>query len=492
MKFIPLSDWKQLYPELEFPVESADQLRGKSDAPVLAGLSLTEKEWWFHEMTSQQSVVFLKWVHADKQLTDLIMGSFAGKRLGSLSISTHALFPEFRKFISRFVAYEINRQLKQGGASEAILSYSVLLDRNDLVKIEATLTDVLEQRIFEFKERVQAAKSFAELQQALFPMIDAETVSMLNAVPEECYALRKNWVDTVLIIASHPETTRQLMLQTVKELQKISLNADHRAELKQFQSDVMTGVKTVEEEKRPWWKMAVAVAGVLIIGYGLWWVWDLQPEPVTDVPENDTAFMAFTKEERQKLDSLLQVYTHHESEEQIDDYDVTIGEDLRMARELNNQAAEDLLSRWSFRDTTTYTFDTTAIPPACFPTTKDLRSAKGTSSAFLYNESAKQLLVVCFDNRSGAPLYSAYVQPGKVVQFGVKAGTLIYALPGDYAKAKNQNDMPFQLREYQFFEQLSNPSEVVYSAPKRFKLVWKDAGADIGYLVDMNGALSGN
>lgn len=490
MKFIPLSDWKRLYPETQFPVDDADRLRAKSDSAELAALSLTEKEWWFHEMTSQQTVVFLNWVQSDNQLSDFVTGKFTGKRLGNLSITTHALFPEFRKFISRFVADEMQKQLQQGEATEAVLSFSVLLDKNDLVRIEMTLTDVLERRISEFNARVREAKSFAALQQALFPMIDTATLNMLNAIPEECYALRKNWVDTVLTVASHPETTRQLVLQTVKELQKISLNADHRSELKQFQSDVMTGVKTVEEERRPWWKTAMSVLAVLAIGYGLWWVWDLQPEPVTDVPENDTAFMAFSKEERQKLDSLLQVYTHHRHEEQIDDYDVTIGEDLRMARELNNKAAEDLLSRWSFRDTTTYTFDTTAVPPPCFPATKDLRSAKGTSSAFLFNESEKQLLVVCFDNRNGAPLYSAYVQPGKMIQFGVQHGTLIYALPGEYAKVSNDNDMPFQLREYQFFEQLSNPSEVTYSAPQRFKLVWKDAGADIGYLVDMNGALT--
>lgn len=59
----------------------------------------------------------------------------------------------------------------------------------------------------------------------------------------------------------------------------------------------MIGVKIVEEDKCFWWKMVVVGLVVIVVVYGIWWVWNLQFEFVIDILENDMFFMVFMKEE---------------------------------------------------------------------------------------------------------------------------------------------------------------------------------------------------
>lgn len=501
MQFIRLSTLRQQFPAVHFPVTIADQDAFREAfyaSECASNNSIPEKEQWLINLQSEEFVLFLDWTEQERSLAFLLdeKGSLLPFQ-NTTRVISHALFPRFQQFITPFLSKKLN-SLMQSTNMDAWrngMTYLVLLNEREADVVQSTVYEHLREQHSLLTPQIQKARSENELHELLRKTLTPELVELLNLFTLSFYRAKTMWVETLVEVAHHRHSSKRLVLYFIKELNRLTLNADHLQELRDMERMVKNNTVKVENKKTSV-KQIIAIAasliGLIVLIGVIWW---LPTEPVRDKPQEKTAFMDFTPEERATMDSLLhQIKQQREgTENQIDRPDMDyVGENLIVKIPWNNLQAEQLISQWREKDSlerTPLSADSKKDDRS-FPMTETLKDKTGTITAKFQNDTQLSVFILIFKDRADEWVYSGYVEKGGVATFKLNPGEQMLVLPGSRVpRDLDSDDLPFYQVDSRFFENLDKPYTVSDFSPKKVKLVWKALNTYDFYLLDVNGAL---
>jgi len=501
MRFIRLSTLRQQFPAFQFPLAAADQdaFRTAFYASEWASRnSIPENEQWLINLQSEEFVLFLDWTEQERNLATLLTeGGAILPFQNTTNVVNHALFARFQSFITPFLTKKLNALMQEDSIEtwRKGMTYLVLLNEREADVIQSTVYHHLREQHNLLTPQILQARTETVMHELIQKNFTPQLVELLNLFTVSFYRAKTMWVDTLVEVAHHKHSSKRLVLYFIKELNQLTLNADHLQELRDMERMVKNNTVTVESKKTSI-KQIIAIAAsiialVLLIGV-IWW---LPTEPVHDKPQEKTAFMDFTPEERVTMDSLLhQIKQQRQgNDNQIDQQDLNyVGEELIVSIPWSNIQAEELISRWHEKDSmvrTPLSVDSKKYPFP-FPTTEALDDKNGTVEAKFQNDTELSVFIMVFKDRADEWVYSSYVEKGGIISFKLNPGEQMLVLPGSRVpKDLDADDLPFYQVDSRFFENLDKPYTVSDFSPKKVKLVWKALNTYDFFLLDVNGAL---
>jgi hypothetical protein len=501
MQFIRLSTLRQQFPTVHFPVEIADQDAFRAAFYVsecAAGNSIPENEQWLINLQSEEFVLFLDWTEQERNLACLFdeNGSLLPFQ-NTTRVLSHALFPRFQQFITPFLSKKLNSLVQEKSIDtwRKGMTYLALLNEREADVVQSIVYAQLREQHSGLTSQIQQARSENDLHVLIQKTLTPELVELLNLFTLSFYRVKTMWVETLVEVAHHKHSSKRLVLYFIKELNRLTLNADHLQELRDMERMVKNNTVKVENKKTSVKQIMAIAASVIALIVLIGVIWWLPAEPDPDKPQEKTAYMDFTPEERATMDSLLhQIKQQREgSDNQIDRPDMDyVGQDLIVNIPWNNLQAEELISQWREKDSlgrTPRSEDSKKYENP-FPSTEALKDKTGTVTAKFQNDTQLSVFIMVFKDRADEWVYTGYVEKGGIISFKLNPGEQLLVLPGSKVpRDLDYDDLPFYQVDSRFFENLGKPYSVSDFSPKKVKLVWKALNTYDFYLLDVNGAL---
>lgn len=503
MQFIRISTLRQLFPDQQIPVPSAEAeaFRHVFYASGIAHKnSIPENEQLLMHLQTEAFVLYMDWIEQERQLMALLEGNSLEAFGNNTNILHHALFPAFRKFVTPFLYPVLLDKMRSGDAMVLRngMTYIPLLEEREADLVQHEVFGHLQRRIEEAETEIRRAKSEDDLLKIFRSYFTPVLFDTLNHFTQSFYRVKTSWLMVFRSLTHHSASTRRLVLHMITELRKLDLNKDHLEELTDLEKSIKIGSVKVEREsiniKRT---ILLSLLGVFIVVLIIV-IWKLPTKPVYDKDQEETAFMDFTPAERATMDSLLRnVHMERETpDDRIDQSDMDyVGEELVVNIPWNNQDAEYLISHWREHEA-----DSLAKKPQTeyskkdarvFPMTESLQDKKGSISAKFQNDTELSVFIMVFRDRADEWVYGQYVEKQGIISFKLNPGEQLLVLPGSKApKRLNSDETPFEQVDSRFFKALKEPYLVDNLAPSKIKLVWKSVNNRDFYLLDLNKALN--
>ncbi len=501
MQFIRLSTLRQQFPAFQFPVPESEQAAFRDAfyaSECAAQNGIPEKEQWLVSLQSGEFVLFLDWTEQERNLAALLDGT--GPLLpfqNTTRVLSHALFPRFRQFIIPFLSKKLNKLMQENNMDtwSKGMTYLVLLDEREADIVQGTVYTYLREQHNQLMPQLLKARSETELHELLRKKLTPELIGLLNLFTISFYRAKTMWVETLVEVAHHKHSSKRLVLYLIRELNRLELNADHLEELRDMERMVKNNTVKVESTKTPVKKIIAVALSVIVLVVLIGVIWWLPTEPKHDKPQEQTAFMDFTPQERATMDSLLrQVKEQREGDDnRIDRPDIDyVGQELIVQIPWSNQQAEELISQWREKDSlgrTPQSADSKKYNNP-FPGTELLTDKNGSVTAKFQNDTQLSVFIMVFKDRADEWVYTGYVEKGGIISFKLNPGEQMLVLPGSRVpRDLDYDDLPFYQTDSRFFESLDKPYTVSDFSPKKVKLVWKALNSYDFYLLDVNGAL---
>lgn len=495
MRYLPIHLLQAKQNTFEFPLSEKNR---KGFYETLDGLSpnVSEKDraFYFQLYSDQKSLVFISWIEENPVLSSALTRQkldavFQDKN----KLMEHAFYSDFQQFISPFLYPICQEELKHLSLKTLHFSiaYSSLLPDYEQNLVQDAIATWFKNGVEVLEQRQKQAKNDQELHQLATSFLSDNTLIALNSLNNRHYFVKRLLIDSFLKLLDHPKSSSRLMGYVGERLRLLKLNPEHAKQLEKLVKDVKSGTIVLEKTRISWFRLSLIVVVVLLLITGLIALFFIDATPGEIVDQEKTAYMSLSKEERQRLDSLI---SNLEQEKQgnapltLDSQMPFIGEELVMKRRWENKHFQILFDRWRSNDTVAFTtfFSSVGKTPLAYVQTKKLHEKKGSKKIEFHNTSELLVLVLLFKNEEKAPLFSQYVLPKTVQEWETNEGEIVVVLPGNKAPSKPEfGDLPFKELDEQFFQHLGTAYKVGYSNAKRIKLIWETSGNE-SYLVDLS------
>ena len=500
MQYVRLSALKQQFPGFRFPLnaEEAPRFRDALYAANFAGVYETEQ--WVAHLSTDSFVLFMEWTEQETALLEVLDGRLNHPFQNKSRLKDHALFAKYQAFITPFLYPQLEKLLRNSSIDTWTngLTYVSLLQEQQSDLIQGIVYEQLKEERELLERNIARADSEEALVKAVQPYLRPAFLEMLNGFTKSFYRAKTNWMETLLGVSSHRFSSKRLILHISGQLNRLELNPDHVKELKTLDRDIKSGAVEVEATYIPWKRIVLLTVAACAIFALIWFVWAVPTEPeIEPEMENKTAYMSFTVEERKTLDSLLNRVTVNQQQQPVNQMDAEplpyVGITLEMKEPWKNKLAAALFVTWESQDSTG------TLPQSSeskkdersFPTTQAIRSRKGSIEASFMNDTEQTAFILVFENRSGAAVYSGYVEKKAMATIHLNPDEYLFVLPGTKVPAQlSSRKLPFEQVDSRFFEHLHNSYVVDLLSPKKAKLVWKEVNNVDFYLLDVNGALN--
>lgn len=503
MRFIRLSTLKTQFPEYRFPLTGTEAETFRSvfyASNIASNQSIPETEQWLLSLQSEEFVLFLDWTEQERNLTAVLEGTDTIRPFqNSTRMTQHAMFERYRRFVTPFLQPRLNETLTACKPEiwQDALTYLTLLTERESELTQQIVYDRMRKQHALAEQLIRKAKTEDELLHIVRSNLKPDFIAALNLLTSVFYQAKTAWIQLLRLVAEHPAGTRRLVLYMSKELQQLHLNPDHLKELQKLDKSVKSGEVKVESSTWPLKRIIYLSLGLAALVALIIFIWLIPTKPTQEMPQEKTAFMDFSVEERKTIDSLLQdlkMQRERLDDNALDHSDMTyVGEELIVNIPWKNQAAEQLINDWMERDTinrTPRTEDSKADNRS-FPSTELLSDKKGTITAKFQNDTPLSVMIMVFRDREDEWVYTQYVEKNGVISFKLNPEDNLFVLPGSKVPNHlNAGGLPFEQLDSRFFENLETAYVVDDNSPHKIKLIWKALNSYDFYLIDLNSALN--
>lgn len=499
MKYLQLGAVKKKNPSLQFPL-SEDQKEEflETYEQLFPDTTEIDRTQFLSICSNPKGIIFASWTEENTSLINtLTKDAFSELFVDSSKLREHALFEEYKVFIELYLFPIFTNQFSalSGKNIHFFMSYSVLLPEYQQNLVQDSLSDWIFKQKEELELALNKAKKDTELHRLIDSFLSPNMITALNLLNVNHYRVKTQLLEFFMSLAYHPKSSTRFLMYLTNKLLAVQFTAEHRKQLSNFGSDVKKGKIVVESTRVSWLRLSLIILVLLISGAGIVALFFVEADPETDMLQEKTAYMEFSKEERLKLDSLI---TEIKSEERmIDDAQLDsnlpfVGVDLVKKRNWSNELFRKLYQNWGNNDSIPFTTFFTQGKPVSKPyvKTRPLDRKPGAIAVELHNETDRMVLVVVFQNNKKEPVYTEYVEAKTLAEWKMNIGEYLFVLPGNKVPADVQfGDLPFKELDAHFFENLGIAYRVDQINGKRIKLVWENLGNNESYLVDLTGAL---
>lgn len=499
MKYFPLGAVKKENPDLQFPLSEGQKEEFLEIVKTLFpdASEMDEVQFW-SVCSNPKGVIFASWTEENTSLINTLRKQdFSELFVDSSKISEHALFEEYKVFLELYL-FPIFTARFSAVSSKNIhffMSYSVLLPDYQQNLVQDSLSDWIFKQKEELSLAINKAKKDTDLHRLVHSFLSSNMITALDLLNVNHYRVKTQLLEFFMSLAYHPKSSTRFLMFLTNKLLEIRFTDEHKKQLSNFGTDVKKGKIVVESTRVSWLRLSLVILILLLCVSGIIALFFVEADPETDMLQEKTAYMEFSKEERLKLDSLI---TEIKSEErmindaQLDSNLPFVGIDLVQKREWNNTLFNKLYQNWAGNDSVPFTkfFTQGKTYGKPYVKTRDLDRKSGEIAVELHNETDRMVLIVVFQNNKQEPVYTSYVAAKTLAEWKINIGEYLFVLPGNKVPSNAAfGDLPFKELDAHFFENLSIAYRVDYINTKRIKLVWENLGNNESYLVDLSGAL---
>lgn len=499
MKYLQLGAVKRENPNLQFPL-SEDQKEEFLEIvkTLFPGTSEMDVVQFWSVCSNPKGVIFASWTEENTSLINTLKKQdFSELFVDSSKLQEHALFGEYKVFLELYLFPIFTNRFSTVSAKNIhfFMSYSVLLPEYQQNLVQDSLSDWIFKQKEELSMATNKAKKDTDLHRLIDSFLSPNMITALDLLNVNHYRIKTQLLEFFMSLAYHPKSSTRFLMYLTNKLMEIRFTEEHKKQLGNFGADVKKGKIVVESTKVSWLRLSLMILILLLCVGGIIALFFVEADPETDMLQEKTAYMEFSKEERLKLDSLI---TEIKSEErmindaQLDSNLPFVGIDLVQKREWNNALFNKLYQNWANNDSVPFTkfFTQGKAYGKPYVKTKDLDRKPGEITVELHNETDRMVLIVVFQNNKKEPVYTAYAEAKSLAEWKINIGEYLFVLPGNKVPANAQfGELPFKELDAHFFENLGIAYRVDYINTKRIKLVWENLGNNESYLVDLSGAL---
>ncbi len=432
-------------------------VRKKTDGLLWNGELMDDKEWDVIVETVQSGshLIFHSWIQQNKPLLNFLT---TGKPTSSFSDQqhhlSHILANEYKNFITPFLTplilkFEDSQDLKL--VSNAF-SYVAILNGDYRSLVESKISKVISTKLSELLQKGAATKTEQDLIEIVTPLCSDEVIEIIDQLSRASYASKIEYINSILGIIYIDACTVRLANWLLKQVQKIKLNEDHLQDIKKIQKDLAQGKIAVRNRAK---SSGIGITGrqlliwAFILILATTSIYIIVDEPFNSKEQEEiaqeTSFGQFTKDERQKIDSLLRKIQNKEKIEDtsIDPNAPLYGQSMELVtrtpfyNDEMEQYYQDLkldceLQESGLIDSCSAVNNMNAHR---YEGVKDLLRRKGSQEVMIKNDSEYDVVVIAFENHGKGKMYSTYVKKNETCAFELNLYDYLLCIPGnDYGK----------------------------------------------------------
>ena len=473
-------------------------------------------------LSSAKTILFHDWVLQNSALYSLLNNREITPFEDISHHLKHQFINDYQMFLSPYITEKLSPYFQNSALTKNAIdqlsvafSYTQLLDQNHRATVESQLFQGINERV---QNDLRVTKSIDDEQMLIDtvkPLCDETILQCVNSMSKASYALKMNFVDDILSVLKYKSCTPRFANWILKKLESIELNEEHELKVLDLKRELKTGELSVRnhgKSKIPFkWAHVVTLFLIGGIGFFIFLVIRFEPFNESDDPvfANETSFMQFSPEERQKIDSLLREMngTFTEDENFIDQGTPLIGtsDQLTIRKNFKNSTLEqiyqDLLIDAELREDLIEDSCHDAIAFNPITGTKDLSQKEGSIEAMIKNESGYDVVLVVAENKKKGAIHSYYIKKGDIAVFKINQYNLMLLIPGnEYSKYNAPNVSSDQLPskklqehfcdiDFNCRESINTMYELVNKSEGKTKfLLLGDLGTNF-HLIDINGDL---
>ena len=483
-------------------------------------ISIAEFELFIDSFKNPSVVIFHGWIDQNDELRALLLGleknkisSFSDKS-GCLN---HQLTAEFKRFISPYLAERL-LSFSDGEDENCAkaFSYIELLDSDHRALIESQLFKNVRAKVTAFGQLQLKMEEEQDLVNHLKPLCSDDILFMVNSFSKASYALKIEYVDIILNSVHSPSCTIRLANWIFKKLEKINLNNEHEDKIDELKRQLKSGdidVRNHGKGKTPIrFKKVISNLLILLIGALVFYVIYFKPFNKVEDQDliNSTSFKQFTKEERKRIDSLLQTV---DTGFNVDDIQVDPGIPiygggpvLNLRKQLKNDLMESIYDDLS-KDAAIHlsikldSCEEKTIKFSPYNGVKDLTKRKANVEAVVRNESDYDVIFYISENKKTGSVYSFLLKQGDVKTFELNESDVITTVAGNHFTpflAPTTNDpLPSSKFKHHFCDQdvsyqesINTSYQLSNGSKKKPKFMITGSSGSFYKLVDIYGVLT--
>jgi hypothetical protein len=499
MKYLSLAEVLKRLPQVNFPVSELEAVQLKQAiSQVFTNFSTEEIQWFIELYQSPDSRVMMDWIEADHSLRKTL---FEGKVLSQWKdvnrLSKHQLFGNFRMLVDQFLYPIVQRSTTHLTCSSAasLMSYSYLLSDQNKERLQDVLGEWYLNYVQNAMNRCNVMKKDQFIYQQLTELFSEEFVQGLNLLDERHYGVKMQVLEKLTTLMYHRKSSVRLVIYIVNQLCRLELKQEHIEQLRETEKKVRSGQISVEKSRMPWLRLSATVFIILLAIGAAIGVYFIEAKTQEVAVQEETSFMEFSQEERNRLDSLIgnaQTLSEAiERDKQLDQDIPFAGQSLIKKREWTNTTIKSLYHQWSHNDSAVVTnFFSKSVPHTKpYVTTRSFAASTGSHRGEFHNNTLKSVLVLVFTDTKKSPVFTKYVHAKSTTSWHFTEGDYLIVVPGCLVSNHQQfGDLPFKELNQEFYDNLNVAYQLKYNSSKKVKLVWETLGTT-SYLVDLNNAL---
>lgn len=488
-KFIALKTFSSLYEGLDlFSEEGLQQFKNRIQGEQGDEIALENKipredlMRFMQSLNSSSTILFQNWVEQNDYLKQCLLGEEITPFKDTAGVLSHQYSDGFKRFISPFLTAELLSRTSENDKELSILfSYVALLDNDDRAVVESQLFKPVRKRLDELNTASPHFTEEQELIDVIKPLCSEDLIRVVNSLSKASYALKLEYVDTIINTVRTNGCTVRFANWIFKQMEGLRLNNEHQEKIVELKKDLREGKLDVRNHgsgKTPIrWRAITTFLFVLILGGGAFYVIYFQPFSTVEDDEiaDTSSFKQFTKEERKKIDSLIQSMNNPllPDESEIDPgIPIGNGATLTLRQQSNNNLMESIYDDLS-KDAEVQqhqAVDSCSLKRKKFKRyqgVKDLAKHQGSVDAVIKNESEYDVVLYVAENKTGGSVYSLFLKQGSTHEFQINRGDLVTAIAGNiyipYVAPTSFNavDLPSSDFKYHFCDTDANYEESI-------------------------------
>lgn len=455
MRYLPIHTFSSLTTDVDlFSEDGLSQFREKltqDEAKKNARQSgFTDEDiiGLIHQLNSSQTVLFHNWIAQNKDLEKLLMDASqtVDDFVDTSGILSHQYFNQFKRFVSPYLANQLLQgAIKTEEERARLLSYCKLLDNDHIGVVEEHLFKPIREKLSELSSLLKGSETEQDLINVVQPICGDVYIKMANSLSKSSYALKLLYVDTILSALKSKACTARLANWVLKQMEQLTLNNEHQLKITEIRKELREGkfeVKNKGMGKTPLrLRSVMPVILLLLIGFMTFYIIYFKPFSQVEEPviEQSSSFTEFSKEERQKLDSLIQTMSTplmNDGEGYEETIPIVSNTTLNVRKPFNNSLLEAIYSDLK-KDAT---IQSNQVVDSCellrkkfqrYNGVKDLMKRDASVECAIKNESDYDALLYVAESKKNGKVYSVYIKQNSTRIFKINKGDYMFAVAGN-------------------------------------------------------------
>lgn len=525
-KYIPISLFKSLYTshsdlltEEGFGLFKTNLISQGEDIAISNGFNTDDLAGFIANIEDPNNLVFYGWVEQNKSLFNVLRGErnpivFSD---GSRHLE-HKFGAKYKHFLSPYLAEQLLRFSDETDMAKLsrVLSYCQILDEDHGAVVESQLFKSIKTRLVSMQGSMKSIEEEQELVDLVKPICTDDIIASVNNLSKASYALKLDYVDSVLSAIRVKSCTTRFANWILKQMEGVILNKEHEHKIVDLKRELREGELEVRNHgtgRTPIrWKNVVLTLFLLGVVAVVFIV--INYKPFSDVKDqqftNSSSFKEFTKEERIKMDSLLQLMNGNkrEEEEYYDQGIPLIGQSstLTLRKEFKNPIMERIYNDLAIdadNQATGYLDSCeTGISYSRASDVKNMALKAGDVEAVIKNESDYDIIIYVAENNATGSVHSLFVGKGKTELFSLnKYNTFMIVAGNNYQFYKapsnaTKDELPsnkfkqhFCQTDDNYKESINTTYKVIDKSQDKVKFMVMGTNGSYLHVIDLNGVL---